>query len=40
MKSCQLGHLLCSGVGDYRKSAGEAPGSAGKCVEVESNLQI
>lgn len=40
MKSCQLIELLCSGVGDRRKSAGDAPGSSGKCAEVESNLQI
>lgn len=40
MKSCQLIELLCSGVGDRRKSTGDAPGSAGKCAEVESNLQI
>lgn len=40
MKSCQLRKLLCSGVRDGRKSAGDAPGSAGKCAEVEANLHI
>lgn len=40
MKSRQVVQLLCSGVGDCRKSAGDAPGSAGKCAEVELDPQI